>query len=64
MYHIDSTMAYEIGVLSPYLKNILSKISAESKYHAQAGKILDKISSVLSISDKYISEDSLYREFV
>jgi uridine kinase len=64
MHHIDSTMAYEIGVLAPHLKNILSKITSDSKYYKKANEILEKISHVTSISDKYISEDSLYKEFI
>ena len=62
--HVDSTMAYEIGVLKPYLCKILSRIPSDSQYKEKAEKILDQIKDVTPISDRYIQSDSLYKEFV
>ncbi len=63
-YHIDSTMAYEIGILKPYLRRILPIIPRENRYFKQAEDILKKIAHVEPISDSFISPDSLYKEFV
>ena len=57
-------MPYEIGVLKPYLVKVLSEVSADSEYYRDAKDILFKIENVVPISDKLISEGSLYKEFV
>ena len=69
-YIIDSTLGYDINMLSPYLREILSrphsgrgKIS-ESEYRAVADRVLSEISDVQKISRKYLFENSLYREFI
>jgi len=63
-YSIDSTMPYEIGILKPYLKRALDKLSDDSKYRQDADKILKKIDRVLSLPDSLIHEGSIYKEFV
>ena len=63
-HHLDSTMPYEIGILAPYLKKTLRCISENSIYFDAANKILNKISGIMPISDSFISEDSIYKEFV
>ena len=62
--HIDSTMPYEIGVLKPYLNQILPTVPEESPHKQQAEKILERIEGILSVSDRYIPSDSLYKEFI
>ena len=64
VYHIDSTMQYELGILAPFLKTILSIISKDSPFYERAKNILLDISDVKAISPSFISEDSLYKEFV
>lgn len=61
---IDSTMKYEIGVLKPYLEELLSQVADESPYYVRARAILEKISSVEPIDSSLIDDRSLYREFV
>lgn len=63
-YSIDSTMAYEIGILKPYLSAALGAIPANSAYKERADSILSKISRVVPISDKLITPESIYKEFV
>lgn len=63
-YHIDSTFAFEIALLKPYLDNILSEIQEGDEYYSDAQKILSKISPISSIPKELISENSLYREFI
>ncbi len=63
-FHIDSTFAYEISVLKPYLRRVLSGISPDSIYSDSAADILDKIAPSEELPKDYISPDSLYREFI
>lgn len=61
---IDSTMPYEIGVLKPYLFQILPDVPEESAHKAQAEEILGQLKEVISISDQHILPNSLYKEFI
>ena len=63
-HRLDSTMPYEIGILTPYLKKVLGNISEKSPCFDVASKILNNISGIVPISDSFISEDSIYKEFV
>ena len=63
-YKVDSTMPYEIGVLRPYLENILKDIKKEEPCYALAKEILSLVKNVEIISDTLIGADSLYKEFV
>ena len=61
---IDSTMPYEIGILKPWLVQILSEIPTDSAYKEKADEILERIRKVTPISDRYIKSDFLYKEFL
>lgn len=61
---IDTTMPYEIGVLKPYLENILKNVPPEDAFRRNAEEMLHKISGESAISSELIPADSLYREFV
>ena len=61
---IDSVFACEISWLKPYLVEILSDLKENKHCGNKAREILDKISDIESISEKYISSDSLYKEFI
>jgi uridine kinase len=63
-YSIDSSFSYEVGILKPYLEKFLTEIPPHSEYIACARDILDRISGVREIPTSYLSENSLYREFV
>ena len=63
-YRINSAMPFEIGLLKPYLEDILSKVSPQSKYYAEAQEILKKIAPIQSISKEHLLQNSLYREFI
>lgn len=64
LFYIDSSFAYEIGILKPYLEKILGELSEESKYRERADAILNIIRGVEAISKDYLPPQSLYREFV
>ncbi len=61
---IDSTLPYEIGMLRPYLESILSAVPKESNEYELAQNILQKTQDVQPISKEYLTEKSLYKEFI
>ena len=61
---IDSTMAYEIGMLKPYLDDILPLVPKNSEHYHRAQDILESISDFSPISKDFLSDDSLYHEFI
>lgn len=63
-YRIDSTMPYEIGILKPFLSEILASLDVNSPYRKHADEILKKLEIVEPLSVSLIPENSLYREFV
>ncbi|MBQ9759892.1 MAG: hypothetical protein IJW16_00930 [Clostridia bacterium] len=63
-YFIDSTMPYEIGMLKPYLEDILAKMSRENAFWKDAEALLDKLGEIKPVSGAYITENSLYKEFI
>ena len=61
---IDSTLAFELSMLKPYLEQILPTITENGEYLETAKTILDKIKNIESLPRDYISENSLYNEFI
>ena len=64
LFNIDSTFAYEIGILRPYLVSALGELSKDSVYRPAAEDILRAIKCACEIPTELLSENSLYREFV
>ena len=63
-YSVNSSMAYEIGVLKPYLEDIISKMDKNDPHYSKAEEILRRVSGVDEISSELILEGMLYCEFV
>lgn len=63
-FRIDSTHAYEIRVLKPYLERLLPTFGEDSPHKAAAERILQRIASVTPIDSSLIPQNSLYKEFV
>ena len=61
---IDTTLAYELNVLVPYLRRILPEIEESSCYYKQSQEMLALLEDVEGIESFVISPDSLYKEFV
>lgn len=61
---IDTTLAYEMNILAPYLRKILTPIKVSSDFFAESRRILDAIEGIEGIDSKNISPTSLYKEFV
>lgn len=62
--HLNSTVCYEVGMLKPYLDEILPLVPRKSAYYYQAQDLLEAISDFTPIDKKYLSQDSLFHEFV
>lgn len=62
--YIDSTMPYEIGMLKPYLEEILPTVPAESPFYGQAQGLLGRLRSIVEIPSAYMTQNSLYKEFI
>ena len=63
-YTVSSSMDYEIGVLKPYLRDIIGKMDKNDKHYGDAAEILRKIEGVEEISSELILPGMLYCEFV
>lgn len=61
---LNSTVCYEIGMLKPYLDEILSQVPKTSPYYYEAQDYLELIKDFSPIDKKYLAPDSLYHEFV
>ena len=64
MYRIDSTHAYELGVLKPYLSAYLENVPEDSENKQTACALLAKIEDIAPIDSELIDNGSLYKEFV
>lgn len=62
--HIDSTLAYELSALKPYLLPLLRSLPAEHSFRSEAERVVDAISRIDEISKTYIPKTSVYREFL
>ncbi len=61
---IDSTLPYEIGMLKPYLADVLSKMDPASRYLPAGREILSRLTRVDPVDAAYMTEKSLYKEFI
>lgn len=63
-YFINSTMPYEIGMLKPFLLEMLPTVSKENKHRKDAEALLEKIDTIATVPHEYITPTSLYKEFI
>lgn len=61
---LDSSMAYEIGMLKPHLEELLLSYPENGEYAEIPVQILEKIKYVEPIASMYIAPNSLYKEFI
>ena len=61
---IDSTMPYEVGMLKPYLCDILQQIPPDSSFFEKAQRILRDVEHVPPVPAEYMTKHSLYKEFI
>ena len=63
-YSIDSTMAFDIHILTPHLRRIFAEHPCDGAEAAEAEAILASIRGVEGIGDDCLAENSLYHEFI
>ncbi|NLK39575.1 MAG: hypothetical protein GX303_04930 [Clostridiales bacterium] len=61
---LNSLLPYELGVIKPYLIEILGLIDKDSEYYERAQAIVRRFDDIEEISRDYIPEYSVYREFL
>ena len=61
---IDSLLPYEVGVISLYLRAVLSHLPVGSVYDEQAEKLLSMVREVREISQSLVPENSVLQEFL
>lgn len=63
-YFINSTMPYEIGMLKPYLEQMLPTVPKENAHYKAAQTLLKKLENIALVPSDYMTENSLYKEFI
>ncbi|MBQ4151168.1 MAG: hypothetical protein IJC81_05135 [Clostridia bacterium] len=63
-FRINSTMAYEISVIKPFVLPLLLDIADNSPYKSYANDIVKKLESIPIIDEKYVPSGSVFREFI
>ena len=63
-FKLDSTMPFEIHMLKPHVERIFAAHPVEGEDAPVANELLRKLSGVQGISHEYLSENSLYHEFI
>ena len=61
---INTSLAYEIGVLKPYAEPLLYSIKKDSEYYEEAIRILNFLKCFLCIPSEYVPDVSVLREFI
>ena len=61
---IDSSFAYEPYMIKDALIGLMEGVEKDSIYKDKADKIIQKFKSLPSLTDKYLPETSLFREFI
>jgi len=61
---IDSTLPYEVGMLKPYLQDILARMGREDRFYEQAETILKSVARVQTVPAELMTKNSLYKEFI
>ena len=61
---IDSTLAFDVNILKPYLEDVLQKMPKDNEFIDEACRIIEKMKGIEAVSREYLSENSLYNEFI
>ena len=61
---IDSSMAYEVGVIRPMAEAVLSAVPCDSTHRRYADSLLARLSHIDILPSDDIPKDSVFREFI
>lgn len=63
-YILNTSLAYEIGVLKTYAVPLLYSVSKESNYYEEAIRVLKFLEGFINIPSEYVPNTSVLREFI
>ena len=63
-YIINSFMPYELGVIKPYIMNIVSYDLENNKEKVLYKKLKEKLENIIEIPSYFVPKDSMFREFI
>ncbi len=63
-FRINSTMAYEVAVIKPFVLPLLLGIAKDSDFKNAANVIIKKLESIPEFSSEFIPDESVFREFI
>ena len=63
-HHVDTSMGYDLHLLTAYLRELLPAVKEDSRYSLRALDILNRTAGICPIPASYLAKDSLYREFI
>ena len=61
---INTSLAYEIGVIRTYAEPLLYSVNKESEYHEEAIRILKFLKCFINIPSESVPSTSVLREFI
>ena len=61
---IDSTIPYEINILTQFLRPMLDTIKEDSKYYREAERLMKKTEGIQSIPSIFVPNGAMYYEFI
>lgn len=61
---IDSTLAYEVQVIKPFVLEVLDTLPVGSRFAADAAALRGKLAPIEPISASFVPKHSVFREFI
>ena len=61
---VNTSLAYEVGVLKVYAAPLLYSVKDDSPYYSEARRLIYFLKHFFPISSEYVSKDSIIREFI
>ncbi len=61
---INSTIPYEVNILTQFLRPLLGEIKPDSKYYPKAARLLEKTEGIESIPSIFVPNGAMYYEFI
>ena len=61
---INTSLAYEVGVLKVFVEPLLYSVTEESLAYTEARRIIESLDEFYPIPSDYVPDDSILREFI
>lgn len=61
---VNTALAYEVGVLKVYIEPLLYSVKIDSKYYAEARRLISFLKQFYTIPGEYVNDNSILREFI